>query len=123
MSPPEILRLSFSDLGELEREIANNLRYGRLFVGQVVDAPVLTEGMLVIVHPVDGRELRLPAQVVMVNAEGPMRGTGLALRGFGPGDVERLAAFAKGEEEKKEESEHEHVERERESSVGEMTEP
>ncbi|HKP64076.1 MAG TPA: hypothetical protein VJV78_45385 [Polyangiales bacterium] len=123
MSPPEILRLSFSDLGELEREIANNLRYGRLFVGQVVDAPVLTEGVLVIVHPLDGRELRLPAQVVMVNAEGPMRGTGLALRGFGPGDVEKLALFVKGGGETKEESESEHGENSRESSVGEMTEP
>ncbi|HKU43853.1 MAG TPA: hypothetical protein VJR89_37090 [Polyangiales bacterium] len=95
MSLPEILRLSFSDLGAFEREIATNLRYGRLFVSDVLDAPVLSEGMLVLVHPVDGSELHLAAQIVMVNSDGPMRGTGLALRSFGPTDVERVMAFAR----------------------------
>jgi hypothetical protein len=92
---PELLRLSFPDLGSLEREITNNIRYGRVFVGEVLDSPVLTEGVLVIVHPVHGRELRLAAQVVMVNNEGPMRGTGIALRSFGPSEVELVQAFVR----------------------------
>lgn len=93
MAPPEILRLSFPDQGALEREIATNIRYGRLFVGHVIDLPVLSEGVLVIVHPVHGRELHLLAQIVMVNTDGPMRGTGLALRSFGPDEAERVTAF------------------------------
>ncbi len=95
MSHPEILRLTFPDLGALQREITSNLRYGRVFVGQVLKAPVLTEGLLVIVHPVHGRELKLHAQIVMINPDGPMRGTGLALRAFGQQEVEQVEAFAR----------------------------
>jgi hypothetical protein len=94
--PTELLRLTFSDLSALEREISANIRYGRVFVSEVIEAPVLTEGVLVLVHPLSGLELRLNAQVVMVNSEGPMRGTGIALRSFGPSDVERVQEFVQG---------------------------
>jgi hypothetical protein len=94
MSGPEF-RMSFSDLGALEREIAANIRYGRVFLSVVVDAPVLSEGVLVIVHPVHGGELRLPAQIVMINPDGPMRGTGIALRAFGATDVSQVESFAR----------------------------
>jgi hypothetical protein len=94
--PTELLRMTFPDLGALEREIATNIRYGRVFVSHVIETPVLTEGVLVLVHPLSGHELRLNAQVVMVNYDGPMRGTGLALRSFGPADVERVQGFVQG---------------------------
>jgi hypothetical protein len=88
-------RLAFADVGALQREIASNIRYGRVFLQDVVvDAPVLSEGVLVLVHPLHGRELRLSAQIVMVNADGPMRGSGLALRAFVASEVGRLEAFA-----------------------------
>jgi hypothetical protein len=87
--------MSFSDLGAFEREITANIRYGRVFLSEVIDAPVLSEGVLVIIHPLHGAELRLPAQIVMVNSEGPMRGTGIALRAFGANDVSQVESFAR----------------------------
>src|SRR4051812_44082512 len=93
LSLPEFARLKFSDRGGLEREIATNLRYGQVFVRELLQFPLLTDGVIVIVHPVTLRELRLPAQIVMVNGEGAQRGTGLALRAFGPAELEQLQAF------------------------------
>jgi hypothetical protein len=92
---PELLRLRFPDQGALEREIAANLRYGRVFVSKLLEFPMLTHGVVVVVHPVSQRELRLPAQIVMVNNDGPMFGTGLALRAFGQPEIEQLEAFAR----------------------------
>jgi hypothetical protein len=92
---PELLRLRFPDQGALEREIAANLRYGRVFVSKLLEFPMLTHGVVVIVHPVTQHELRLPAQIVMVNNDGPMFGTGLALRAFGQPEIEQLEAFAR----------------------------
>jgi len=51
--------------------------------------------VLVIIHPLHGAELRLPAQIVMVNSDGPMRGTGIALRAFGANDVTQVESFAR----------------------------
>src|SRR5438128_126736 len=94
-SPPEFVRLTFPDRGALEREIATNLRYGQVFVSELLKFPVLTDGVIVIVHPVSQRELRLPAQIVMVKRDGAQRGTGLALRAFGRAELEQLEAFAR----------------------------
>jgi hypothetical protein len=94
-SPPEFVRLTFPDQGAFEREIATNLRYGQVFVRELLKFPVLTDGVIVLVHPVSLRELRLPAQIVMVNSDGAQRGTGLALRAFGRAELEQLEAFAR----------------------------
>jgi hypothetical protein len=92
MAPPE-LRMAFVDLPALEREIASNLKHGRAFLGQAADVQVLSDCCLVLVHPLHGAQLRLPAQVVMVSASGPMCGTGIELRPFGPAVIEQLEAF------------------------------
>jgi hypothetical protein len=92
MQPPE-LRMCFADRAELEREIAQNLRLGRAFVAGARDIEVLSECVLVLVHPDHGGELRLAAQVVMVNAQPPC-GMGVALGALGPETQAQLAAFA-----------------------------
>lgn len=94
-TPPELVRLTFPDRRALEQEIATNLRHGQAFTREVLEVPPLTEGVIVIVHPLTLREFRLPAEVVMVNGEGEMRGTGLALRAFGRAQLEQLEAFAR----------------------------
>jgi hypothetical protein len=92
MQPPE-LRMCFADRAELEREIAQNLRLGRAYVAGASDIEVLSECTLVLVHPEHGAELRLSAQVVMVNAQPPC-GMGVALGALGPEVQAQLAAFA-----------------------------
>jgi hypothetical protein len=87
------LRVEFADLAALQREIDQNLRHGRAFLAQVADASVLSDCTLVLVHPDHGAELRVPAQIVMIAADGPMRGTGIELRPFGPAVQAELAAF------------------------------
>src|SRR5262245_12718244 len=86
--------MSFSDRAALERELDQNLRHGRAFLQQASEVPVLSECVLVLIHPEHGAELRLSAQVVMVNPSGPMCGMGIALRGFGPNEVLRVQQFA-----------------------------
>ena len=93
MSLPEV-RMSFADRAALERELDQNIKHGRAFLNQTSEVPVLSECVLVLVHPDHGRELRLSAQVVMVNPSGPMCGMGIALRSFGPTDVQRVQQFA-----------------------------
>jgi hypothetical protein len=88
--------MSFPDRAALERELDQNLRHGRAFLTQASDLPVLSECVLVLVHPDHGGELCLPAQVVMVNPSGPMCGMGLALRSCGPDELLRLQEFAAG---------------------------
>jgi hypothetical protein len=94
MELPEV-RMSFPDRASLERELDQNLRHGRAFVPCVSNVPVLSECMLVLVHPAHDRELRLAAQVVMVNESGPMCGVGIALRSFSPEDFSRVEQFAR----------------------------
>jgi Tfp pilus assembly protein PilZ len=86
--------MSFADRAALERELDQNLRHGRAFLQQASEVPVLSECVLVLIHPEHGEELRLSAQVVMVNPSGPMCGMGIALRSFGPNDVQRVQEFA-----------------------------
>jgi hypothetical protein len=87
------LRMTFADLGALEREIAQNLRHGRAFSSDVADVTVLSDCVLVLVHPLHAGELRLPAYVVMLSADGPMRGTGIELRPWSPSVLAQLEAF------------------------------
>lgn len=98
MGPPEV-RMTFSDRAALERELEQNLRHGRAFLteAQATDVPVLSECVLVLVHPVHAQELRVAAQVVMVNPSGPMCGIGIALRSFGTEEFQRMQEFAMSE--------------------------
>lgn len=93
MSLPE-LRMTFSDLAALEREIATNLKHGRAFLLDAADVQVLSDCVLVLVHPAHGAELHLSAYVVMVSADGPMKGTGLEMRPWGAAQLAEVEAFA-----------------------------
>jgi hypothetical protein len=94
MELPEV-RMSFPDRAALERDVEENLRLGRAFLPCRSELAVLSECTLVLVHPEHGQELRLFAQVVMVNESGPMCGIGIALRGFGAEQLDRLDHFVR----------------------------
>jgi hypothetical protein len=85
------LRMSFVDTAGLERELAQNLKYGRAFVAGAGGIAVLSDCALVLVRA-DGGELRLTAQAVMVMDAG----VGLELRPFGPDVLAKIEAFASG---------------------------
>lgn len=82
--------MSFADRAGLAAEITGSLRCGRAFLREPAEIPVLSDCVLVLVHPDHGGELRVAAQVVMVNDHG----TGLALRALGADDLSALDAFA-----------------------------
>lgn len=83
--------MSFVDSAGLERELAQNLKYGRAFVAGAGGIAVLSDCALVLVRA-DGGELRLTAQAVMVMDAG----VGLELRPFGPDMLAKIEAFASG---------------------------
>jgi len=89
MQLPE-LRMTFADRAGLARELDQNLRHGRAFLCQHTDIPVLSECVLVLIHPERAEELRLQAQVVMVNAAG----VGLSLASGYSSELDRMLAFA-----------------------------
>jgi len=89
MQLPE-LRMSFADRALLAVEIEQSLRCGRAFLSQPSPVPVLSDCVLVLVHPEHGGELRLPAQVVMANEHG----TGLSLTTLTAEHLSDLTAFA-----------------------------
>lgn len=89
MHLPE-LRMSFADRALLAVEIEQSLRCGRAFLSQPSPLPVLSDCVLVLVHPEHGGELRLPAQVVMANEHG----TGLSLTTLTAEHMSELSAFA-----------------------------
>jgi hypothetical protein len=89
MQLPE-LRMSFADRALLANEIEQSLRCGRAFLSQPSPVPVLSDCVLVLVHPEHGGELRLPAQVVMTNEHG----TGLSLTTLTAEHMLELSAFA-----------------------------
>jgi hypothetical protein len=89
MQLPE-LRMSFADRALLATEIEQSLRCGRAFLSQPSPLPVLSDCVLVLVHPEHGGELRLPAQVVMANEHG----TGLSLTSLSAQHLSDLDAFA-----------------------------
>ena len=80
--------MTFADRAGLLRELHQNLRHGRAFLCQQTDIPVLSECVLVLVHPERGEELRLAAQVVMVNPSG----IGVSLAGGHAAELEAFAA-------------------------------
>lgn len=82
--------MSFADRARLAAEIEQSLRCGRAFLSQPSPVPVLSDCMLVLVHPEHGGELRLPAQVVMANEHG----TGLSLTTLTAEHMSELNAFA-----------------------------
>jgi hypothetical protein len=87
--------MSFVDTAGLERELAQNLRFGRAFVNGAGGVAVLSDCLLVLTRA-DGVELRLTAHAVMVADAGAMCGVGLELRPFGPDVIAQLEAFASG---------------------------
>lgn len=87
--------MSFVDTAGLERELAQNLRFGRAFVNGAGGVAVLSDCTLVLARA-DGAELRLTAHAVMVADAGAMCGVGLELRPFGPELIAQLEAFASG---------------------------
>ncbi len=87
--------MSFVDTAGLERELAQNLRFGRAFVNGAGGVAVLSDCTLVLVRA-DGAELRLTAHAVMVADAGAMCGVGLELRPFGAEVLAQLEAFASG---------------------------
>jgi len=82
--------MSFADRALLAVEIEQSLRCGRAFLSQPSPVPVLSDCVLVLVHPEHGGELRLPAQVVMANEHG----TGLSLTTLTAEHMSELSAFA-----------------------------
>jgi hypothetical protein len=82
--------MSFVDTAGLERELAQNLKYGRAFVTGAGGVAVLSDCTLVLARA-DGAELRLAAQAVMVLDAG----IGLELRPFGPDVLATLEAFTR----------------------------
>jgi hypothetical protein len=87
--------MSFVDTAGLERELAQNLKFGRAFVNGAGGVAVLSDCTLVLARA-DGCELRLTAHAVMVADAGAMCGIGLELRPFGPDVLAQLEAFASG---------------------------
>jgi hypothetical protein len=83
--------MSFVDTAGLERELVQNLKYGRAFVTGA-GVSVLSDCTLVLARA-DGAELQLAAQAVMVMDAG----IGLELRPFGSDVLAKLEAFARGE--------------------------
>jgi len=87
--------MSFVDTAGLERELAQNLKFGRAFVNGAGGVAVLSDCTLVLARA-DGAELRLTAHAVMVADAGAMCGVGLELRPFGPDVIAQLEAFVSG---------------------------
>jgi hypothetical protein len=87
--------MSFVDTAGLERELAQNLKFGRAFVNDAGGVAVLSDCTLVLARA-DGAELRLTAQAVFVSDAAGMCGVGLELRPFGPDVIAQLEAFASG---------------------------
>lgn len=83
--------MSFTDTAGLEREVAQNLKFGRAFVAGAGGIAVLSDCTLVLARA-DGAELKVSAQAVMVLDAG----IGLELRPFGPEVLAKLEAFASG---------------------------
>jgi hypothetical protein len=87
--------MSFVDTAGLERELAQNLKFGRAFVNDAGGVAVLSDCTLVLARA-DGAELKLTAQAVFVSDAAGMCGVGLELRPFGPDVIAQLEAFASG---------------------------
>lgn len=86
--------MSFSDRAGLAAEIEQSLRCGRAFLPETSEVPVLSDVVLVLVHPEHGGEHRLPAQVVMANEHG----TGLSLPVLDAETLAKLDAFVASSE-------------------------
>jgi hypothetical protein len=87
------LILEFDDVETLQNELETNLVHGGALVPGEASLPERAPCALVLVHPITGRELELPAEVVFVKREGAEAATGLHLCEFGDDVVEALRAF------------------------------
>lgn len=87
--------MSFTDTAGLERELAQNLKFGRAFVNGAGGVAVLSDCTLVLARA-DGAELKLTAHAVFVSDAAGMCGVGLELRPFGAEVLAQLQSFASG---------------------------
>jgi hypothetical protein len=90
------LRMCFADPAELAAELEANFKHGRAFAKGAEGVGVLADCTLVLVHPGDSAELKLPAQAVMVCDGGAMRGIGLQLRPFDAAVIALIEGFIAG---------------------------
>jgi len=88
-----MLRLAPADCRALAQEFDSNLKYGRAFTEASDAVDVLTDCILVVVHPDSASEIKLPAQAVMVTPAG----IGIELRPFDDTIRERLREFVSGQ--------------------------
>ena len=94
MSDSPRIELRFDDLSSLERDVASNLSKGRAFVMGAGGLELFSSCELCVVHPDDGRELLLWAEVVMPpEQQVALGGVGLELR-----DISALEAFLRAPE-------------------------
>jgi hypothetical protein len=96
LSDPSHIRFEFAALEDLETECAGSLAEGRAFVPGAV-AEVRSRCILVVVHPVTGASLDLPAEVVWVNQDAPGEGVGVTLDDRVDELAAKLAAFLDAE--------------------------
>jgi hypothetical protein len=87
------LRLAFASVEAMRDEYQRNLRAGGAFCPGADPLPERSECLLVLVHPATGAVLELAAEVVFVQADGPGRGLGLHIRGFGAAVKRELLSF------------------------------
>ena len=92
MLRPE-LRMTFSDEAALAGEFKSNLKHGRAFVAGACGIDVLADCVLVLVHPVSGKELPLVGQAVFVSDSAQSCGVGVELRPFDATVLGSLSAF------------------------------
>jgi Tfp pilus assembly protein PilZ len=92
-----VIRVEFDDIGALTREFESNLCHGGTFARGSVGFEEQEEVELILVHPRDGAELQLSANVVWVVEEGDGAGVGLAVQDFGPAKREAISAFIRRE--------------------------
>jgi hypothetical protein len=87
------LLLTFADRAALEREHATNLVHGRAFVPNATDHALFSRCVLVLQHPECPHTLEIASEVVMVMADGPLKGTALQFCERGETMLASLRAF------------------------------
>lgn len=87
------LKLTFESVDALQREHQANLAHGRGFLAGHTELPLFAEVDVVLVHPADGRELRVRGQIVMVMTSGTLVGSAFQFAD-GEGAVDAFARSA-----------------------------
>lgn len=93
----EELHVRFGDHAALEREYATNLAHGRAFVADAEGYEVFAPCRLVLHHPQHAQVLHIDCEVVMVRAEGPLRGVAVQFRDRSQATLDALHSFVTGQ--------------------------